>query len=425
MNTEASIYFSIKHHGAQDGDSETEKLRTAERLGFQWKIYLRSGVGEQTCASRLFFDASGRVTPTMEEAQIEMEECFVAVLDKLFAKTGVVAAEIDILIVNVSTFSPAPSLAAWIVNRYKMKESVKSFNLAGMGCSASVIAVDMAYWLLNSAANPDAYALLVGTENITLNGSYTGSDKSMMLTNCLFRVGGNAVLLSNKPAEAKRAKMRLLHTVRTNLAARQEAYDCIMVKEDDEGRYGISLLHSIISTAGDALRTNLGTLGPRVLPLREQLLYAYTTLAIKFFKVDWKPYIPNFRTAFQHFCIHPGGRSVITGIGKSLKLTDYDLEPSRMSLFRFGNTSTSGVWYEVAYLEAKRRLKVGDRLVQIALGSGFKCNTAVWEVLRETHCSESTVWDDCIHRYPCNTRKNLGDDHCNKWLFPSTASTQI
>ena len=24
-----------------------------------------------------------------------------------------------------------------------------------------------------------------------------------------------------------------------------------------------------------------------------------------------KPYVPDFSTAFQHFCIHPGGRAVI------------------------------------------------------------------------------------------------------------------
>ena len=132
--------------------------------------------------------------------------------------------------------------------------------------------------------------------------------------------------------------------------------------------------------------------------------------------MNLKPYIPDFRGAFQHFCVHPGGRSVISGIGKSLQLTDYDLEPSRMALHRFGNTSVSGIWYEAAYMEAKRRFKVGDRIWQIALGSGFKCNSAVWEVMRETHPLEKTVWDECIHRYPCDTRNSYPNDYCNRWL---------
>jgi 3-ketoacyl-CoA synthase len=36
----------------------------------------------------------------------------------------------------------------------------------------------------------------------------------MLLSNTLFRPGGSAVVLSNHPADRRRAKMRLLHTVR-------------------------------------------------------------------------------------------------------------------------------------------------------------------------------------------------------------------
>ncbi|QCE05748.1 Thiolase-like [Vigna unguiculata] len=66
----------------------------------------------------------------------EIDEIMFDTLDNLFKKTGMSPSEIDILVVNVSLFSPAPSLAARIINRYKMRENVKAFNLAGMGCSA-------------------------------------------------------------------------------------------------------------------------------------------------------------------------------------------------------------------------------------------------------------------------------------------------
>nr|ADE75636.1 unknown [Picea sitchensis] len=300
------------------------------------------------------------------------------------------------------------------MNRYKMKESVKTFNLSGMGCSANVIAVDMAKDLFK--IYHDSYALVVGTENTTVNANYGGSDKAMMLTNCLFRVGGNAVLLSNKAKDAARAKMKLLHVVRTNVAADDEAYGCVMSKEDAEGFYGIGLRQSLIEVAGNAVRKNMTTLGSKVLPITELLYYAYNVFCIKALKRNLKPYIPNFRLAFSHFCIHPGGRAVVNGVGKNLRLSDYDLEPSRMALHRFGNTSTSGLWYEVAYLEAKRRFKVGDRVWQIGLGSGFKCNSAVWEVMNETKPREANVWDDCIHRHPCNTRNRFTDDYCRKLI---------
>jgi 3-ketoacyl-CoA synthase len=266
-------------------------------------------------------------------------------------------------------------------------------------------------YLLDFACYKPPAERLVNTELSV----YLGNNKSMMVTNCLFRVNGYAVLLSNKGKDAARAKMRLLHALRTNVATVDEAYGCVMVKEDDEGLSGVSLSPSLIDVAGDAVKRNMVTLGPKVLPITEQLYYAYNIIYIKALKMNLKPYIPNFRLAFQHFCIHPGGRSVINGIGKSLQLSDYDLEPSRMALHRFGNTSVSGIWYEAAYMEAKRRFKVGDRIWQIGLGSGFKCNSAVWEVMRETHPLEMTVWDDCIHRYPCDTRNNYPDDYLDRW----------
>lgn len=56
--------------------------------------------------------------------------------------------QVDILIVNCSLFNPTPSLAAMIVNRFKMRPNVVTYNLAGMGCSAGIIAVALAHELL-------------------------------------------------------------------------------------------------------------------------------------------------------------------------------------------------------------------------------------------------------------------------------------
>lgn len=45
--------------------------------------------------------------------------------------------------------------------------------------------------------NPNSNALVVSTENITQNW-YFGEDRSMLIPNCLFRIGGAALVLSNK-----------------------------------------------------------------------------------------------------------------------------------------------------------------------------------------------------------------------------------
>lgn len=81
--------------------------------------------------------------------------------------TGVNPRDIDIVVVNCSLFNPTPSLSAMIVNQYKLRTNVKTYNLGGMGCSAGLISIDMAKDLLK--ANPNSYAIVVSTENITLN----------------------------------------------------------------------------------------------------------------------------------------------------------------------------------------------------------------------------------------------------------------
>lgn len=56
---------------------------------------------------------------------------------------------------------------AQIINKYKMRENVRNFNLAGMGCSAGVVSVDLAKDLLK--AHPNSTVVIVSTENITQN----------------------------------------------------------------------------------------------------------------------------------------------------------------------------------------------------------------------------------------------------------------
>ena len=97
--------------------------------------------------------------------------------------------------VSCSCFAPTPSMAAMLVNKFGMRHDVLTYNLSGMGCSSSLVCVDMASHLLK--ALPNTLALIVNHENITENW-YTGNDRSMLVCNCLFRLGGAAALVSNR-----------------------------------------------------------------------------------------------------------------------------------------------------------------------------------------------------------------------------------
>jgi FAE1/Type III polyketide synthase-like protein len=61
---------------------------------------------------------------------------------------GIKAKQIGIVIVNCSLFNPTPSLSAMIINKFKMHSNVISYSLGGMGCSAGIIAIDLARQML-------------------------------------------------------------------------------------------------------------------------------------------------------------------------------------------------------------------------------------------------------------------------------------
>ncbi|KAK9192720.1 hypothetical protein WN944_003413 [Citrus x changshan-huyou] len=219
--------------------SQTGKF-SDETLAFKKKILERSGIGNMTYGPKSLMENPAE-NGNMEEARKETEGVIIGAVDELLAKTGVKPKAIGILVVNSSLFNPTPSLSAFIVNHYKLRSNIFSYNLG------------------------------------------------------------------------------------------------------------------------------------------------------------------DIKLAFEHFCIHTGGRGVLDGIEKNLQLNEWHMEPSRMTLNRFGNTSSSSVWYELACSEAKRRIRKGDRICQIGFGSGFKCSTVVWRALKTINLNptlDKNPWIDEIDNFP-------------------------
>ena len=96
--------------------------------------------------------------------------------------------------------------------------------------------------------------------------------------------------------------------------------------------------------AGRALMHNLHQLGPLVLPVWERWRYAMSWLARALIDKDRELYKPSFDRAFDHFCIHTGGRGILDSLEKQLSLSPGHLVPSREALKRYGNTSSSSIW---------------------------------------------------------------------------------
>ncbi|GKD98589.1 3-ketoacyl-CoA synthase 5-like protein [Tanacetum coccineum] len=180
------------------------------------KILVSSGQSQRTCIPPSLHYIPPR--STNEDAINEAQTVLFPVFEDLLSKTQLSPLDIDILIVNCSGFCPTPSLSSIIINKYSMREDIKSFNISVMGCSASALGVDMAQNHLKVHEN------------------------------------SNAVILS---------------------------------------------------------------------------------------------------------------KTVITEIGKKMKLKEDEVEPALMTLHRFGNQSSSSLWYELASMEGKERDKQGERVLQL------------------------------------------------------------
>ena len=369
-----------------------------ESLKFMDRILERSGTGQATAwPPGIVQCLDGKPADrSIAASRQEAETILFDIVDAALKKANVKPKEVDILIINCSLFSPTPSLCAMVLAHFGMRSDVMTYNLSGMGCSASLISIDLAKQLL-VASRPGAKALVVSTEIITPN-LYHGQDRAFLIQNTLFRCGGAAMVLSNSWFDGRRAWYKLLHTVRVQ-GTSEQAIQAVFEAEDAEGERGVRLSKDLVKVAGKCMEKNFTLLGPSVLPLTEQAKVVVSIVARLVLKMianllkangkddaamrlpTVKPYVPDFKRGIDHFCIHAGGRAVIDGIEKNMSLEPYHTEPSRMTLLNYGNTSSSSIWYELEYIQEQQRtnaLKKGDRIMQVAFGSGFKCTSGVW-----------------------------------------------
>merc|ERR1719359_332569 len=378
-------------HEQQTNIATAQGCYNEESFSLMQRTLAKSAIGDSAHMPPAFqpsLDGQTKGEFSMSASREEAEAVVFPIVQEVLDKSKLSPRDIDFLVVNCSLFVPTPSLCAMICSKFGFKEDIRSYNLGGMGCSANVISVDLAKQLLQN--QPGSRALVVSTEIITPN-MYLGNDKSMLVQNTLFRAGGVALVLSSSQRDIPRAKYELLFTGRAQVSD-DAAYNAVFQHEDAEGHRGVALSKEIVKVAGAALKAQFSQLGRHILPFSEQAKVGFNIAHAALTKransagiSDAKPpapYVPDFSKAVEHFCIHAGGRAIIDGVQKNLGLADKYMEASRQTLYDWGNTSSSSIWYEMEWLERFGNMRRGEKALQLTFGSGFKCNSAVWRVLR-------------------------------------------
>ncbi|KAJ9510122.1 hypothetical protein QJQ45_015610 [Haematococcus lacustris] len=378
-------------------------IYTEDEIRFQERVFERSGLHPE----RTYLPPSlnprfvgvqpktGKPKPDgLVEAATEAQLVLCGALEGLLAKTGLAPADIDILVTTCSIYCPTPSLASMLINHFKMRPGIQSYHLGGMGCANGVVGVNLVRDLLQ--ARPNSNAVFLTTE-VTTPAFYPGHDKHRLVTNLLFRMGGAAMLMSNKSAAwAGRAKYQLAFNHRVHIGSSDEAYTAIHYGPDDKGINGVYLGKNVVTEASRALTKVMWAVGPHVLTPRQKAEFAANWVRRKLLGAQSvAPYQPRFNGAVSHFLLHAGGAKVLDGLGKALQLDEHDLEPSRAVLRDYGNVSSSTTWYTLSYVETVRGVKKGDKVMQVGVGSGIKCGVNVWKALRDVK-DVHEVWETYV-----------------------------
>ena len=178
-------------------------------LAIQQQFLKSSGIGDETYLPKAIFQHGYK--KSLKESREEAAMVMFGAIDDLLATTKIKPKDIRILIVNCSSLNTTPSLSAMVINHYKLKHDICSFNLGGMGCAAGIIAIDLAQDLLNVYSR--SYALVVSTEIISYSW-YSGKEVDMLIPNCFLRMGCAAILLSNRRLDRWKAKYELKQVLR-------------------------------------------------------------------------------------------------------------------------------------------------------------------------------------------------------------------
>ncbi|KAK7310265.1 hypothetical protein RJT34_07672 [Clitoria ternatea] len=109
------------------------------------------------------------------------------------------------------------------------------------------------------------------------------------------------MLFTNKPGLRNRAILKLKQMQRIQYGADDEAYNCCIQMEDEQGYGGFGLTKNLVKAAGKALTMNLQAMAPKILPLWE---------LVRFFVV-------TVRSSMKKRKLLPLFTAVILGNGKS------------------------------------------------------------------------------------------------------------
>ena len=250
---------------------------------------------------------------------------------------GPLAAEVTHLVVASCTGLSAPGLDLEIVQRAGLDPSVERTIIGFMGCYAAINALKIAHHVVRS--EPGAKVLVVNCELCTLHLKET-TDLERLLTFCLWGDGASAALVT---AEPQGIALDRFHA----LLAR-DGRDLMTWNVRDDG-FDMVLSGRVPAKIQEVLGGNVAT-----------ILHGAAVDEI------------------DHWAVHPGGRSVLDAVQRTLNLPADALDDSRAVLRANGNMSSATVMFVMERVLAGA--SPGARGCGMAFGPGLTAETLTFHL---------------------------------------------
>jgi predicted naringenin-chalcone synthase len=242
-------------------------------------------------------------------------------------------------------YNPGPDY--YIVRELGMADATQRYHLGFMGCYAAFPALRMAAQFCE--ADPSAVVLVMCLELCSIHLQLTGSEDNL-LANSLFADGAGAAVVSARAPAPGQPAIRL-DGFRSALVPSGEQEMAWRI--GDEG-FDIALSSYVPRIIG----ANIGALVGHAL--------AAEGLAV-----------PDIDT----WAVHPGGKSIIDQVQRTLELSAEQVKASREVLRRCGNMSSATILFVLEEIFRQTEGKSPERVCAVAFGPGLTVEMAVLSAL--------------------------------------------
>jgi len=242
-------------------------------------------------------------------------------------------------------YNPGPDYE--IVRDLGMHPGVQRYHLGFMGCYAAFPALRMAAQFCE--ADPDAVVLILCLEFCSLHVHLDGAEDSI-LANSLFADGAAAAVVTGRKPEREREGYRI-DRFRSTLIPAGEGDMAWRI--GDRG-FDISLSSYVPKIIGGNLR--------------EFVEPSISGSGLSLSAVDL-------------WAVHPGGKSILDQVQRSLDLRPEQVRASREVLRRYGNMSSASILFVLDEILRQPTLSGEEKVCAIAFGPGLTVEMALLSTL--------------------------------------------